>query len=97
LWHRAYPEHPGLTGLEGPRSLADRLNIDQEATAPLEQVLACGRQLDATPDQVKQSNTQFRLERMELSGNGRLAEINAASRPAQSSGIGNAHKGPQVA
>src|SRR5712691_747673 len=36
LWHRAYPEHPGLTGLEGTRSLADRVGVDQEASALLE-------------------------------------------------------------
>src|SRR5438046_9826317 len=38
LWHRAYPEHPGLTGLEGARALADRLGVNQEASAALEQV-----------------------------------------------------------
>src|SRR5580692_779295 len=36
LWHRAYPEHPDLTGLEGARALADRLGVDQEPSAPLE-------------------------------------------------------------
>src|ERR1700751_80657 len=33
LWHRAYPEHSGLTGFEGARSLADRLGVDEEASA----------------------------------------------------------------
>src|SRR5215475_7136650 len=31
LRHRAYPEHTGLTRLEGARALADRLGVDQEA------------------------------------------------------------------
>jgi len=97
LWHRSYPEHPGLTRLEGARSLANRLSVDQEASAPLEQVLACGCQLGATPDQFEQPHTQFCLERMELSGNGGLAEIDPAGRAAQPPSISNADKSLQVA
>jgi hypothetical protein len=96
LRHRAYPEHPSLTGLEGARAFADRLGVDQEAPAPLEQVLACGRQLNAAPDQIEQPHTQFRLKRMKLSGNGWLAEVDPPNRRAQSPGIGNGNKGLQV-
>jgi len=39
--------------------------------------------LDATPDQFEQPHTQFCLERMELPGNGGLAEIDPAGRAAQ--------------
>jgi hypothetical protein len=53
--------------------------------------------LNAAPDQIEQSYTQFRLERMKLSGNGGLAEIDPPNRGAQSPGIGNSDKGPQVA
>ena len=44
-----------------------------------------------------QPHTQFRLERVDLSGNGGLAEVDPAGRPAQSPGIGNGDKGLQVA
>ena len=54
LRRRAYPEHPGLTGLESARPLADRLDLAQKASAALEQVLAFGRQLNASPDQIEQ-------------------------------------------
>jgi hypothetical protein len=79
------------------RALADRLGVGQEAPAPLEQVLACGRQLNAAPDQIEQPHTQFRLERMKLSGDGGLAEVDPPNRRAQSPGIRNGDKNLQVA
>jgi hypothetical protein len=53
--------------------------------------------LNAAPDQIEQPDTQFRLEGMELSGNGRLAEVDPVGRPTQSAGIGNGDKGLQMA
>jgi hypothetical protein len=96
LWHRAYPEHPGLTGLERARAFADCLGVDQEAAALLEEIFPCGRQSNAAPDQIEQPDTQFRLERMELSRNGRLAEVDPAGRPAHSPRIGYGDKRLQV-
>ena len=61
-----------------------------------EQVLACGRQLNAAPDHIEQPHTQFSLELMELSGNGGLAEVDPVSRPTQSPRIGDGHKGLQM-
>ena len=74
------------------RALADRLGVAKEASAVQEQVLACGRQLNATPDQIEQPHAQFRFERTELSGNGGLAEVDPAGRPAQSAGKRQAPK-----
>jgi hypothetical protein len=97
LRHRANAEEPGLTGLEGARSLAERLGVTKQASAVLEQVFAGGRQLKAAPDQIEQPHAQFRFERMELSGNGGLTEVDPSGRPAQSASIGDGDKGLQVA
>jgi len=63
---RSHPEQSGLAALEGPRPLAERLGVRQQAAAPLEQILALRGELDAAPDPVEEPHPQLRLQRVNL-------------------------------
>jgi hypothetical protein len=90
-------EHAGLAGLERARPLADCLNVAQEASPALKQLLALGRQLKAAPDSIEQPYAQFGFQRMELAGGRGLAEIDSGRRATNSASIGNGDKSPQLA
>jgi hypothetical protein len=70
-----------VSALERSGPCPEELGFHQEATALPEQVLALRRQAQAPADPVEQPDTQFGLERQDLTRGRRLAHVQPGPRP----------------
>ena len=89
----ADPEHPGLSPLEGPGPLAERVGVRQQSAGSPQEVFALRSELDATPDPVEEADVQLGLEGADLTRQRRLTQIQSGDRPAESAGVDDAHEG----
>ena len=92
----ADPEHPGLSALEGPGPLGERVGVRQQSASSPQEVFALRGELDATPDPVEELDVQLGLERADLTRQRRLTQIQSGARPAESAGVDDAHEGAEV-
>src|SRR5262245_29850228 len=79
-----------------PRTLHERLGLCEDVAAPREQVLAGGRQLDATADTIEQTNAEFGLEILDLARERGLADVHAQRRLRDAAHPGDTHKVAQM-
>jgi hypothetical protein len=61
-----------------------------------QEVLAFGGKPDSPTSPAEERHADFRLKRLDLPGQGRLAKEEPVSRPAEAAGIGDCRKGAQV-
>ena len=76
--------------------LFDRAGRHVRLTAEGGNLLAFGGKPDVPTSPVEKRHADFRLERLDLAGQGRLAKEQPVSRPAEAAGIGDCRKGAQV-
>jgi hypothetical protein len=93
----ADPEYSGRPCLERARALGKGIGVGQQAAAAPEQVFALRGQLDAPADPVEQQHVELGFQRMDLTGQRRLAEIQASRRAREAAGVGNGREGAQLA
>src|SRR5262249_15129671 len=79
-----------------PRTLDERLRLYEDVAAPREQVLAGGRQLDATADPIEEPDAEFGLEILDLAGECGLADVHAQRRLRDAAHLGDTHEVAQM-
>ena len=92
----ADPQHSRLAALERPGPFTDGLGLRQQSAAAPEQVVAFGRELNATPDAIEQPDVQAPLQCLDLPGERRLTEIQPGGRPGHAAGIDDGDERAQV-
>jgi hypothetical protein len=92
----ADPKDPGLSSLERPRALAERVRFSQQAAAAAQQIFAFRCQLHAATDPVEQRHAELGFERLYLPRQRRLAQVQAGSRAGDAAGVDNGRERAQV-
>jgi hypothetical protein len=83
------PQRAGLSGSQSACTLAERLDVLQQAAAAPQQVLAFGRQFDPAADTVEQRNPELGLESLDLARRSRLAQAQLLMSGGEASGFRN--------
>jgi hypothetical protein len=96
LRRRSDPKDSRFAYLEHARVLGERIGLGQQTTAAPKQLLTFRRQSDATSDAIKEQQLQFVLQRVNLSGGGRLAEVQSGRRAGDAAGVNNRHERAQM-
>jgi hypothetical protein len=72
---RADAEYSSRASLERACALAKRLGFRQKPAAAPKEVLAFGREPDAAANAIEERHAELRFERVDLPGQGRLAQM----------------------
>ena len=93
----ADPQDSSFAALELASPLAERLGFGKQSPTAPQQVFAFRRQLRAPTDAVEQRHTKVAFERLDLPGQGGLAQVQDSGGPGEAARIGDRCKGAQVA
>ena len=97
LGRGADPKHSHAPAPQGTRSLAHRLRLRQHVAAVPQQVLALGRELDATADSIEEQDAELPLQVADLAREGRLAHMDALRGPRDALLLRNVDEIPEMA
>ena len=73
-------------------TLANRLRLCQDVATVSQQILALGRELDATTDSIEELHSELRLQVADLAREGRLADVDVLGGPRDAALLGDAHE-----
>jgi hypothetical protein len=96
LGGRAQAKAADLSAAEHARALGQRLGPRQQLAAPVQEVLALGRELDAAAHAVEQTNAQLALQVLDLAREGRLADMDAQRGPGDAGRVRDGHEIAEV-
>src|SRR5262249_36839800 len=90
------PDLAGVSALQRPRSVAERVGFGHDLAPALKQVFTFRRQPDAATDAVEQEHTQFGFQDLDLSGSSRLAQVGPRGRWGDTASVGDGEEGAQL-
>jgi hypothetical protein len=90
-------QDPRLAALQGLRALAQAFDISQQASRPLEQILALGRQAHAAADAVEERHAELGFQSADLPRRSRLREVQSRGGAPEAALLGDGDESAQLA